>query len=83
MSRPRFLPVLLLLLTLARAGALEYEVFRATVSLPFINSTFENDTDKFVNTRVGNKQLINLVRGVAFKEKVPACECCRSNLRMS
>jgi hypothetical protein len=70
MNRSRILPVLLLLLAIARAAAVDYDVFRATVSIPFVNSIFVNDTDIFVNTRVGNKEIINLALFQPFKTKV-------------
>jgi hypothetical protein len=52
-----------------QSHAVEFEAFRATVTLPFINATFLNDTDRFLNTRVSNKQLINLALGAPFKAK--------------
>jgi hypothetical protein len=65
--------LLLALLTIAvwcgRSHAVELEAFRATVTLPFINATFLNDTDRFLKTRVSNKQLINLALGQPFHAK--------------
>ena len=63
MNPLRSLPFILLWLLLARASAVEFQAFRATVTLPFVNSAIVNDTDKFINTRLTNKQIINLALG--------------------
>ncbi len=67
------LPLILFALAswLATASAAEFQAFRATVTLPFINATFQDETDRFLNTRVANKQLINLALGQPFSTKQP------------
>ena len=57
--------------SLATTAATEFQAFRATVTLPFINATFQDETDRFLNTRVANKQLINLALGQPFSTKQP------------
>jgi hypothetical protein len=56
------------------AHAVEYQAFRATVSLPLVSSKFVNDTDLFVRTRLSKKQLINLALGRRLNAEVPVTQ---------
>src|SRR5258708_2626307 len=56
------------------AQAVEYQAFRATVSLPLLSSKFENNTDFLVKKKLSNKKLINLALGRPLATVVPATQ---------
>lgn len=64
------LRILLASVSLATANATEFRVYKATASIPFVSSIYENNTDRFVTVKMSNKQLINVALGQPQKTKV-------------
>jgi hypothetical protein len=71
--KPKLILLALVCCAVGAAQAVEYQAFRATVSLPLLSSKYVN-TDIIVKTRLTNKQIINFALGRSFTDEVPATQ---------
>ncbi|MEK0448678.1 MAG: hypothetical protein RL088_946 [Verrucomicrobiota bacterium] len=61
--------IFLTIVLLVRADAAEFRAYKATASITFVSSIYENNTDRFLTVKMSNKQLINLALGQPQKSK--------------
>jgi len=61
--------IFLILALLVRADAAEFRAYKATASITFVSSIYENNTDRFATVKMSNKQLINLALAQPQKSK--------------